>query len=1114
MDTVRRSAWLACLLALVAAFAAPARAAAPAESGTLRVAVADDFAHGRAQVLYRLEADDGRRLDVQFDGPAPRSLHSGVRVRLHGRVDGTTLRVPDVRGAVEVLADAAAAAPALPAPQKRRVLAILTDIRDSNAVTTSVDGRCDGLEDQTAGLMFGGPAGGETVDGAYLDSSYGLEGVGGATYPGGATDVVRVLIDQASAYGSVCDPYVWAEAADAAATTAGINLGAYQHRLYVLPPDVGCPWGGLGQVECGDNCRAWESTYSFYPCGTRGAHAHELGHNRGMLHASTDVNNDGTVDGEYGDYSDFMGGNVDELQQNNAPHKLKLGWVDPATVVDATVGGTYTLSALELANAPFPRVLKLVPQSGSPVYLSYRAGIGYDATMPYSDTYLGRTSVHRWAGGFDNTLLLATLGNGVSFGDAGLGVNIRQTAHDAQTATVEITHIPTPTLSVTSPSIAEGNSGSRQLTFGFTLSAAVPWPVIVHVQTFDGSATGGSDYRAVAAANFEIPAGSTAVAFPVDVYGDTAVEGNETFELILTGVSGASPAASSFTATIFDDESILTLSDANVSEGNAGTKLLAFTATLSAPAGGPVAFWASTADGTAQAGSDYVARSNVQLSIPAGQLSRIFNVTINGDTAIEQTETLQLSLAQVIGATAGDVQAVGTLINDDGPVLSINDVSVGEGDAGTKVMTFTVSLSQVAPGPVSYSLFTQDGNTTAGVDYQPLNLTSQVIPQGQLAKTHAITINGDTAVEPNELLLVLLRQPTGATIWDSQGLGYVLNDDGPTLSVLDAGVVEGNAGSKLMNVTVQLSQAAASDVTFSIATANGSATAGSDYTAVNLVNQVIPAGQASKVVQVPVAGDTTVEPDETFTLTLGTSPVGATVYDRQAIATIVNDDGPRLSVGDASISEGNSGTKQLAFTVSLSQAAAATVTFNANTQSSTATVGSDFVGLPVSGFSIPAGQLSTTVTVTINGDTAVENDETFFLWLSSPSGAVLQDGQGVGTITNDDVAGLRVGDATVSEGNSGTRLMTFTATLTQAAPTTVTFNANTQGSTATAGSDFISLPVTGFSIPAGQLTKTFTVTINGDTAVEANETFFVWLSSAVGATLQDGQGIGTITNDD
>jgi hypothetical protein len=223
---------------------------------------------------------------------------------------------------------------------------------------------------------------------------------------------------------------------------------------------------------------------------------------------------------------------------------------------------------------------------------------------------------------------------------------------------------------------------------------------------------------------------------------------------------------------------------------------------------------------------------------------------------------------------------------------------------------------------------------------------------------------------------------------------------------------------------------------------------------------------------------------------------------------------PTLAVADASVSEGNSGTRLLTFTVRLSQASATTVNFSANTQGNTASAGSDFVSLPVTAFSIPAGQLTRTFTVTINGDTTVENNETFFVWLSAVSGATLQDGQGVGTITNDDAVGLRLGDASISEGNSGTKLLTFTARLTQASANTVTFKANTQGNTASAGSDFVSLPLTGFSIPAGQLTRSFTVTINGDTAVENNETFFVWLSSVAGAALQDGQGIGTITNDD
>jgi hypothetical protein len=93
--------------------------------------------------------------------------------------------------------------------------------------------------------------------------------------------------------------------------------------------------------------------------------------------------------------------------------------------------------------------------------------------------------------------------------------------------------------------------------------------------------------------------------------------------------------------------------------------------------------------------------------------------------------------------------------------------------------------------------------------------------------------------------------------------------------------------------------------------------------------------------------------------------------------------------------------------------------------------------------------------------------------------------------------------------------MTFVATLTQAAPGTVTFNANTQSGTASVGSDFVGFGgPQPFSIAAGQLSRNIAVTINGDTTVEADETLNVVLSAVAGATLQDGQGVGTITNDD
>jgi hypothetical protein len=234
----------------------------------------------------------------------------------------------------------------------------------------------------------------------------------------------------------------------------------------------------------------------------------------------------------------------------------------------------------------------------------------------------------------------------------------------------------------------------------------------------------------------------------------------------------------------------------------------------------------------------------------------------------------------------------------------------------------------------------------------------------------------------------------------------------------------------------------------------------------------------------------------------------------QCLVTICSDELPGLRIADATVTEGNSGTKLLTFNVTLTSAAATAVTFNASTQSNTAAASVDFASLPLTAFSIPAGQLAKAVTVTINGDTTVENDETFFVWLSAVTGATLADGQGIGTVANDDGPGLRIANASISEGNSGTKLLSFTVTLTQAATYPVIFKASTQSNTAAVNSDFVGFGATAFDIPAGQVSRQVSVTINGDTAVEANETFFVNVWGVSGAVLQAGQGVGTITNDD
>ena len=304
---------------------------------------------------------------------------------------------------------------------------------------------------------------------------------------------------------------------------------------------------------------------------------------------------------------------------------------------------------------------------------------------------------------------------------------------------------------------------------------------------------------------------------------------------------------------------------------------------------------------------------------------------------------------------------------------------------------------------MTYTIATANGTATAGTDYVASTLSGQSIAAGVTSKTFAVTLNGDATVEANETFTVNLSAAVGATIFDSQAIGTILNDDGPTLSIADVAIAEGNSGTKVATFTVKLSVAAAVPVTYTIATANGTATAGTDYVASSLSGQSIAAGVTSRTFSVTLSGDTTVEANETFLVNLS-APVGATIFDSQAIGTILNDDGPTLSIADVAIAEGNSGTKVATFTVKLSVAAAVPVTYTIATANGTATAGTDYVASTLSGQSIAAGVTSKTFAVTLNGDATVEANETFTVNLSAAVGATIFDSQAIGTINNDDVA--------------------------------------------------------------------------------------------------------------
>lgn len=354
-----------------------------------------------------------------------------------------------------------------------------------------------------------------------------------------------------------------------------------------------------------------------------------------------------------------------------------------------------------------------------------------------------------------------------------------------------------PWIAIADATVQEGDSGARDLSFAVTLSQATTNTVTVAYGTVDGTATAGQDYVAQSGTLTFAPGEITKV-ITVKVTGDTAIEGNETLKVYLSSPTGGSIADRGAIGTIVNDDAQITVADTSVTEGNDGTANLAFTVKLSAAASGPVTVAYATSNGTARAGQDYVAQTGT-LIFAAGEMSKVVNVRVTGDTAIEGNETVRLTLSSPVGAAIKDGYAIGTIVNDDSttlPSLSIGDASSAEGSAAAPGhTTFTVSLSSAATGPVTVNFATADGTAVAGADYVAQSGTL-TFAAGETQKTIQVATIGDAVSEANESFSLVLSGASGATITDATGIGTIVNDDVaptlPSLGISDATVIEGN----------------------------------------------------------------------------------------------------------------------------------------------------------------------------------------------------------------------------------------------------------------------------------------------------------------------------------
>ena len=337
-----------------------------------------------------------------------------------------------------------------------------------------------------------------------------------------------------------------------------------------------------------------------------------------------------------------------------------------------------------------------------------------------------------------------------------------------------------PTLSVNDVGVTEGTgAGTTPATFTVTRGGETRAPVSVQFSTAGNTATSANDFSPTSG-TLNFAAGETTKTVTVNVTRDSLDDADtETFHLNLHSPVGATVTDSQGVGTITDDDPLpaISISNNGTVEGNSGTTPVAFNVTLNTPSNRTVTVQWAVNDNGATAGQDYVDNGGTVTFVP-GDISETVNVSVIGDTVDEPNEFFFVDLFSPTNATFADQSANGTITDDDTAAISIDNVGMTEGNAGTKTFAFNVTLSTPSDRTVTVNYATANNTaTTDDGDYNSASGTLTFTP-GDTSETVSVTVNGDTDFEATETFFVNLSAPTGgAVISDGQGQGTIANDD-------------------------------------------------------------------------------------------------------------------------------------------------------------------------------------------------------------------------------------------------------------------------------------------------------------------------------------------------
>lgn len=594
---------------------------------------------------------------------------------------------------------------------------------------------------------------------------------------------------------------------------------------------------------------------------------------------------------------------------------------------------------------------------------------------------------------------------------------------DAATLTIIDNDAP-PVLSIVAPmATAEGDGpGTTAFVFQVQLSAPSGLAVSVQASSSDGTATVADNDYAALAQPVNFTPGQILQTVSVNVNGDTTDEPDETFFVSLSAPTNATlentPEVA--TATILNDDAPatpqgqvrFTSAAYNVVESNGPASV---TVERINGTTGAISVDCVSAAGTAGAGDFTAATQTLNWADGAGGVQTCA-VAITPDTLDEDDETVMLALTNVQGGATIDSPSSATLtINDDDapPVVSIADLGAAEGNGPSATpFNFQITLSAVSGKAVAVTATASDGTATAPADYAAATGVVN-FPAGSTSALFNVAVVGDSVDESDETFEVTLSAPTNATLAaDPSATGTIQNDDAAvaagTLQFSAATYSVGEAGVQA-TITVTRTNGSTGAVQVSYASSDGSATAGSDYTASSGTLSWADEDAADKSFTVPISNDASDEADETVNIALSAPTNGATLgTPNTAVLTIVDDDAPTtagsLQFSAPTYSVGEAGV-QATIAVNRVGGSDGAVQVDYASSDGSATAGSDYTSASGTLSWADGEATDKTFTVPISNDAVDEIDETVNLALSNATGgASLGLASATLTILDDDSA--------------------------------------------------------------------------------------------------------------